>query len=193
MKRHISTIHEGLKIVPKRQHPCDICGKSYSARNKLGYHIKAVHKKLKPFECPECSRAFGVLSHMRAHIANVHEGKKPFNCLICDKAFARKTTLNLHVTAVHESHKSFPCEFCGQMFARKEDIKKHINNSKRGLNYPASADGTFECPKCSKSLELVSCLIRKHMDSHEDEMKSELVIEEKACVLNDPGLSLIHI
>jgi hypothetical protein len=36
-------------------------------------HIKAVHKKEKPYKCPECGMAFGVKTSMQRHMKGVHK------------------------------------------------------------------------------------------------------------------------
>ena len=71
LKRHINTIHLGLKTFK-----CEICGVSFGHSFNLISHVKMVHEKIKPFECQICSHKFGVKlglkQHMQTHKVKVH-------------------------------------------------------------------------------------------------------------------------
>ena len=71
LKRHINTVHEGLK-----PHKCNICGKAY---NDLKRHINSVHDGLKQhtFLC-FCGEGFSEARDLKRHINSIHEG---FNSL----------------------------------------------------------------------------------------------------------------
>ena len=64
----------------KKEHICDICGKSFKTKERY-----------------------------RVHVSGVHEKKKPFKCNLCQKAFARKDDLKNHVVVVHDKIKRFKC------------------------------------------------------------------------------------
>ena len=63
LKRHINTIHLGLKTFR-----CEICGMSFGHSFNLKSHVKIVHEKIKPFECQICSHKFGVKLGLKQHM-----------------------------------------------------------------------------------------------------------------------------
>ena len=70
LKRHINSVHEGLK-----NHNCETCGKDFNLKSTLRRHIRNVHEGLKNHKCDLCVNAFTCKADLKAHIANVHEGK----------------------------------------------------------------------------------------------------------------------
>ena len=70
LKRHIDSVHEGLK-----NHNCETCGKDFNLKSTLRRHIRNVHEGLKNHKCDLCVNAFTCKADLKAHIANVHEGK----------------------------------------------------------------------------------------------------------------------
>lgn len=57
---------------------CSFCGKEFQTRQKLIYHEKSQHSKLKlnqpikPFTCDRCGMSFKQKSHMINHLNVVH-------------------------------------------------------------------------------------------------------------------------
>ena len=66
-KKHVSLVHEGKNIEPKRiaalekkgkTYPCDICGHRFLRPQNLKKYVEAKHKKVKRFTCSTCEKKF---------------------------------------------------------------------------------------------------------------------------------------
>ena len=106
-KRHILTIHEKVKLPPRKKLKCTLCDKMLTS-GKRKEHMQEVHEGLKPFECELCETKFFLESRLKIHMRNVHEGEKKFECNLCGVKF--KGHLNHHIAAVHKGEKTFKCE-----------------------------------------------------------------------------------
>lgn len=65
-----------IKKVPLNQkpsHPCEVCGKVFSASKDLRRHLQT-HLGIKPNLCPYCPKKFTRKDHVRRHISTVHAG-----------------------------------------------------------------------------------------------------------------------
>lgn len=74
---------------------CKFCGREFVRKYQVEAHIKAVHQKLKPFQCPHCSESFASRKTLRHHIY-IHTGEKPYVCDICGQAYRQPTCLKNH-------------------------------------------------------------------------------------------------
>lgn len=80
--------HEGLK------HCCDICGRKFLNKSKLGLH-KITHMS------------------QEEKMSNV---EMKHHCTICDKRFLSKTNLDRHkIRHLSKEEKKFPCQECGKL------------------------------------------------------------------------------
>ncbi|CAG4974717.1 unnamed protein product [Colias eurytheme] len=57
--------------VPRRDHVCDVCGKTYTSKKSLEGHLRA-HSGARPFHCTLCSAAFGYQAALYNHNKLVH-------------------------------------------------------------------------------------------------------------------------
>merc|ERR1712223_2326555 len=61
---------KSTKEKKKKQHICDICGKSLKEKETLKLHIAAVHEKKKLFKCRKCESSYsyrsGLIEHMKS-------------------------------------------------------------------------------------------------------------------------------
>ena len=57
----------------KKEHICDICGKSFKTKERYRVHVSGVHEKKKPFKCNKCGLAYTYINGLRFH-------KKSGNC-----------------------------------------------------------------------------------------------------------------
>uniref|UniRef100_A0A0K8VED0 Zinc finger protein 62 n=2 Tax=Bactrocera latifrons TaxID=174628 RepID=A0A0K8VED0_BACLA len=85
--------------------PCEHCGKQFIRKFELEAHVKAVHMKLKPFECQYCSECFASRKTLRHH-EYIHTGEKPYVCDVCGQAYRQQTSLKSH----RKSHEKFVAE-----------------------------------------------------------------------------------
>lgn len=74
---------------------CKYCGREFVRKYQIEAHIRAVHHKLKPFQCPHCSESFASRKTLRHHIY-IHTGEKPYVCDICGQAYRQPTCLKNH-------------------------------------------------------------------------------------------------
>uniref|UniRef100_W8BVA0 Zinc finger protein 180 n=1 Tax=Ceratitis capitata TaxID=7213 RepID=W8BVA0_CERCA len=75
--------------------PCNHCGRQFIRKFELEAHIKAVHMKLKPFECQYCLECFASRKTLRHH-EYIHTGEKPYVCDVCGQAYRQQTCLKNH-------------------------------------------------------------------------------------------------
>ena len=96
LKSHQITKHLLIKI------PCPIegCGKLFSSRSIMQYHVKHVHESNVRHQCNQCESSFKIRHDLTQHIKAVHEGKKA-RCSFCDRDFTRLSERNRHERQVH--------------------------------------------------------------------------------------------
>ncbi|XP_054086725.1 zinc finger protein 726 isoform X2 [Zeugodacus cucurbitae] len=82
--------------------PCEHCGRLFIRKFELEAHVKAVHMKLKPFECQYCSECFASRKTLRHH-EYIHTGEKPYVCDVCGQGYRQQTCLKNH----RKSHEKF--------------------------------------------------------------------------------------
>ncbi|XP_034118284.1 zinc finger protein 93 [Drosophila albomicans] len=75
--------------------PCEHCGRLFARKFELEAHIRAVHLKLKPFDCKYCAESFASRKTLRHH-EYIHTGEKPYVCQVCGQAFRQQTCLKNH-------------------------------------------------------------------------------------------------
>ena len=73
LKKHIRTIHEGIK---DELHKCEHCGKEYTHKLRLRIHIKHKHENVRDEKCDQCGKLFFCKETLRRHIGNVHDNGK---------------------------------------------------------------------------------------------------------------------
>ena len=109
LKRHMKT-HTVLKPNKKTSTKCDGCGKVFSSRQKLDYHMVKKHGVQKPkaaitevFECTECTFSHAKERVVKAHFTNAHaKVAAKHNCDYCDFNCLTKSGMWKHL----KSHKS---------------------------------------------------------------------------------------
>lgn len=85
------------KVHDKIRYICDLCGKTYSAKESLVYHMKVLHLGLHIFTCQHCGMVFQRYGAYNYHLRAKHSTKPfPYACDLCDKRFIRKRPLVIH-------------------------------------------------------------------------------------------------
>ena len=95
LKKHVLTIHEGVKPFK-----CKICEDRFADKSGMNRHVKSAHEG-KKFECQLCYKLFSAKYTLNGHILSVHEKKTPYKCMHCEKEFAYKKKFNLHVKKLY--------------------------------------------------------------------------------------------
>ena len=85
LKKHIHTIHEGLKDYYKYES----CGKIFSTATYLKKHVHIIHEGHKDHKCEFCRKSFSEKHHLKRHINVFHLKSKENNDKsdICDEIF----------------------------------------------------------------------------------------------------------
>ena len=133
LKRHIDGVH-----LKKKDHKCFACGKGFSQKVCLNWHLKnkccSKYKSKKSCNCDICGKDFLNHENMKRHIDGVHLNKKDHKCSECGKGFSQKKDLNWHLKNKSCSiHKHLLCELCGKSFGQKITLYRHIRFIHEGL------------------------------------------------------------
>ncbi|XP_061165255.1 GDNF-inducible zinc finger protein 1-like [Saccostrea echinata] len=165
----------------KPEYECSTCGKKFSTKYVLRYHIKSEHMgQKKSFICPTCGKSFTQKQSYIIH-ANVHLGIRPFVCEVCGVSFPYEKSLREH-KYMHEEGKKFKCEICGKQFKQPSSLGTHLKIHKETKDHLCkvcgkgftqrqallrhervhSGDKPFSCSICTKNFNDAS-IIRRHM------------------------------
>jgi uncharacterized C2H2 Zn-finger protein len=71
----VPVIKKSLPASQKPSHPCDVCGKVFSASKDLRRHLQT-HLGVKSNLCPFCPKKFTRKDHVRRHVMTVHAQSK---------------------------------------------------------------------------------------------------------------------
>ena len=92
MKRHVASVHKGIK------HKCSECDAEFTTKESLTDHIKRVHEdKVQKVKCIECDKMFSRKSDMKVHLKRVHNGIKRW---VKDQDEEMKVYLNVKIETV---------------------------------------------------------------------------------------------
>ena len=127
LKRHVMYIHNSENAVRFR---CNTgtCEKSFTSKHKLNMHIRAVHQKIREFQCKTCFNTFAYQNNLKTHEKTVHGGReKNFKCTQCPRAYIIKAYLQKHMKT-HTGDKEFKCLTCDAAFYTNRE--KHIQGKR---------------------------------------------------------------
>jgi len=129
---------------------CKFCGKIYTTKNGLDYHI-VLHKGIYPFKCGHCNKRFKSSSTMHRHVNCVHKRLKPLKCKECAKSFHQKSNLRKHLDS-HYGIRKFKCYICSKAFFQNAHLKNHLATH-TGIKQ-------FSCTICNQKFAKQYCLDR---------------------------------
>ena len=98
LKKHVKTVHEGVK-----NHQCRICNKSFGTLSNLKRHLKSVHEKKKDFQCNLCNKTFSRKINLMNHKIEVH--KIHLVCQTCYQNFIDSNSdVNFPMEIIHNEN-----------------------------------------------------------------------------------------
>ncbi|XP_006814516.1 uncharacterized protein LOC102809632, partial [Saccoglossus kowalevskii] len=148
------------KIHIKEKLSCQECGKLLAGYPNLLQHVRAVHKKERPFKCDTCSKTFSSASHLTTHNEkHLTNEQKLLQCDKCEKRFAHTTSLKAHQRMSHRE-KLYSCETCGKSFPQKSNLVVHLRCH--------TGEKPYQCDECGKTFSQLSSL-RSHKFIHTGE------------------------
>ncbi|KYO19826.1 hypothetical protein Y1Q_0006795 [Alligator mississippiensis] len=83
--------YQALVSLGEKLFSCSQCGKSFSNRSTLTYHLR-VRMGEKPFSCDQCGKSFIRNSKLTNRLC-MHMGEKLFSCTQSEKSFSERSTL----------------------------------------------------------------------------------------------------
>jgi len=144
------------KLLHNSDNICELCGKSYTSKNGLAYHM-VLHSGIYPYQCDQCCKSFKSSSTLHRHIRSVHEKQKPFECKECHKTFLQKSNLKKHLDS-HYGIRRFKCYICFKEFLQKCHLNNHLITHSQKKH--------FKCDICAQSFAKQYCLDRHLKNIH---------------------------
>ncbi|CRK96018.1 CLUMA_CG009458, isoform A [Clunio marinus] len=153
--KHMTT-HNDLEY-RRKDHYCQICGRSFFNKAALKIHTYNVHEKPKHLTCSLCGRICRTEEGLKKHKLRPHY----LPCEICGKTF-RKDRLKEHLNGVHFKIKRYQCDICGNKFDKKylaRHMTTHLDLEHRRKE--------FHCQICESSYFDKETLQRHVLSIHE--------------------------
>ena len=112
LKKHNIEVHEKI-LEPGEKRSCPLCEyQTEWGKSHLDRHIRAIHDRIKDFQCPFCEVSCSQKGNLRLHIDQVHKNIRKFSCNQCDYKSNFKNDIAKHKKSVHEKIKDIGCQSC---------------------------------------------------------------------------------
>lgn len=136
LSTHVNTAHNKHH----NEFVCQKCGKSFSCKSNLSYHLTTHQPHQHQVQCPECQKWLKNRLCLRKHMS-LHKNVRHF-CGICDYSAVNKQCLRNHVRVQHSDSKPFQCSVCSRNFKLKNTLINHMAQH--------SGIRKFQCEFCEK-------------------------------------------
>lgn len=131
-KHHEIHVHN-IKYERKLRFPCPYCSDRFFQENFRVIHLVEKHGLPKPdHKCLICDKSFVTKSLCNNHMKNVHMKEKNHECDVCHNLFYTKSDVARH-RVTHTGEKRFSCTLCSNLFATKDSLRRHMKRTHVGL------------------------------------------------------------
>ncbi|CAL9703195.1 unnamed protein product [Knipowitschia caucasica] len=79
----------------ERPFSCEFCQQRFTEKGAMIRHVESKHQEGRPHSCNICGRTFKAREQLRAHL-NRHKGERKFECIDCGYKFTRQAHLRRH-------------------------------------------------------------------------------------------------
>ena len=155
LRRHIDSVHKGLK-----KFPCESCDHRATTKQGLERHVRVRHLDLKDLKCPHCDFKTSAPDALRAHAKKSHENAEvkketpkriyfgnrtpiPMVCRLCGEGAPTTNKLAAHFVDCHPFEKPFWCHQCNIGYETYYGIQNH--------NRKDHSEERHLCPICGYS------------------------------------------
>jgi len=125
LKRHLNTVHSGVK-----KFVCTPCSMAFSRKDNLkGLQQRLSHKQRAGADGEQNSGSLPTKTKVRSKVQ-----RQPGMCHKCGVVLSRRGSLSLHNQLVHSGFRPFECKLCKKTFALKAHLKRHqqsVSHKKR--------------------------------------------------------------
>ena len=160
LRKHVKSIHEWVRFA------CDFVD---TQKGNLTRHVRAVHEKLKDYQCVLCHLFFSQTHNLDRHIAALHDKIRNFVCEVCRKTFTRLNSLHRHEKKQHliRMIKGFEDDDNLTYYGRPRLLQieqPELYRSALALATASSIVKQYECNQCDKSYETKQSL-QQHIEA----------------------------
>lgn len=175
LRQHMA-MHRAQKFL------CDLCGYTTRHKGDLIRHLRAVHQKLRRFECDKCPAPrpkYSTRPSLNMHLYNHHDAPAPIRCPDCHAGFTFQAELR--------AHKRYRRSRCGpNRIGLNRKIKMHCEHLE-----VSRETGEHICKLCNKSFKNRDLFIKHDLNKHRDS-RVRSKCEECDVVFSDPPTMKRH-
>lgn len=88
--------HYDIHTGAKKDYECHFCGHKARVKDRLKFHIFAMHTNIRRYKCKYCDKGFSYAQDARRHEISSHTKEYKYICGICNKGFIKKNFLTAH-------------------------------------------------------------------------------------------------
>ena len=148
LKKHVKTIHEGIKIKSNykpKSIVCELCGFTCTTNQIIKDHMSVKHENDNKYLCKICGKNCGSQLRLRLHMKKHTEMQ--FKCSYCGKMFRKKENMEAHEGQHRGDKPAFPCSLCTAQFPLRERLNQHMKGVHKIAGPKGGKTGWVRTPK----------------------------------------------